>query len=191
MTEVNHDCKKLHKTFTSTVYRTMADFQTHGEAASVESSIYDEDGGIISSEFMEPSLHGDTIDEVEEVHKMAHRETIGVRVWKLLLVGTLVTTAALVSTGTYVLLEQEEEDDFKENVSVASCESETKPPLAADIPRCPSLILTSQTSFLFPHPTVQYLCQKRRRYILCPCGRSLLGVPVHVQLVLCGFESDW
>jgi hypothetical protein len=56
-------------------------------------------------------------DEVKEVEEMARRETLDVRVWRLLVLLAFVLTSVMVSTGTYVILQDKQEDDFVNSVS--------------------------------------------------------------------------
>jgi hypothetical protein len=73
----------------------------------------------VSSEFGEPSEKDeDQIDEVKEVHKLAQKETTRVRMGKLLVLVSILAAAALVSTGTYIFLKKEEDDDYNDSVSI-------------------------------------------------------------------------
>ena len=81
---------------------------------SVSSNFYHED----DEEFLEEGgTRSEKRDELDEIKKMAQRETTRVRVWKGILLVVLGVTAALVTAGTYRILEQEEEEDFETAVS--------------------------------------------------------------------------
>lgn len=56
-------------------------------------------------------------DEVKEVEAMAKSETNTLRAWKLIVVLSIIITATLVSTATYLFLQQDEESNYKESVS--------------------------------------------------------------------------
>jgi hypothetical protein len=53
----------------------------------------------------------------KEVEQLARRETIDVRVWRLVVLAAMVGTATMVSTGAYIFLRKQEHDDFVESVS--------------------------------------------------------------------------
>ena len=81
---------------------------------SVSSNFYHEE----EEEFLEEgATRSEKRDELDEIKKMAQRETTRVRVWKGILLVVLGVTAALVTAGTYRILEQEEEEDFETAVS--------------------------------------------------------------------------
>jgi hypothetical protein len=83
-----------------------------------------EDEEVMSSEFGGPSeIEEEERDEVKEVHKLAQRETARVRMGKLLVLVSILATAALVSTGTYIFLKKEEDDDYNNSVSIPICTS--------------------------------------------------------------------
>jgi hypothetical protein len=85
----------------------------------------DEEEGM-SSAFGEPSeKEEDERDEVKEVHKLAQKETARVRMGKLLVLVSILATAALVSTGTYIFLKKEEDDDYNNSVSIPICRAPT------------------------------------------------------------------
>jgi hypothetical protein len=52
-------------------------------------------------------------DQVKEVEEMAKRETKNMRAWKLVVSLTVLVTAILVSTGTYIFLEGDENSSFE------------------------------------------------------------------------------
>jgi hypothetical protein len=76
----------------------------------------------VSSEFGEKSDDEEDEpkerDEVKEVKRLAHKETSHVRLGKLLVLVSILATAALVSTGTYIVLKDQEDDDFTHSVSI-------------------------------------------------------------------------
>jgi hypothetical protein len=78
-----------------------------------------DDEGEMSSAFDEPSeKEEDERDEVKEVHKLAQKETARVRMGKLLVLVSILATAALVSTGTYIFLKKEEDADYNKSVRI-------------------------------------------------------------------------
>jgi hypothetical protein len=80
----------------------------------------------MSSAFGEPSeKEEDERDEVKEVHKIAQKETARVRMGKLLVLVSILASAALVSTGTYIILKKEEDDDYNNSVSIQICTAPT------------------------------------------------------------------
>jgi hypothetical protein len=54
-------------------------------------------------------------DQVKEVQEMAKRETNKLRAWKFVVSLTVLVTATVVSTGTYIFLEGDELSNFKES----------------------------------------------------------------------------
>jgi hypothetical protein len=54
-------------------------------------------------------------DQVKEVQEMAKRETKTMRAWKFVVSLTVLVTAIVVSTGTYIFLEGDEQSSFKES----------------------------------------------------------------------------
>jgi hypothetical protein len=54
-------------------------------------------------------------DQVKEVEEMARIETKNMRAWKLLVFLTILATATLVSTGTYIFLKGDEDSSFEES----------------------------------------------------------------------------
>jgi ABC-type Zn2+ transport system substrate-binding protein/surface adhesin len=61
---------------------------------------------------------GSDRDETEEINKLIRKESKDVLMWREIVTGMLVITAALVTITTYVLLSREEVDDFTHGVSV-------------------------------------------------------------------------
>jgi hypothetical protein len=54
-------------------------------------------------------------DQVKEVEEMAKRETKNMRVWKCVVSLTVLVTAILVSTGTYIFLKGDDDSNFKDS----------------------------------------------------------------------------
>jgi hypothetical protein len=54
-------------------------------------------------------------DQVKEVEDMAKRETKNMRVWKVVVSLTVLVTAILVSTGTYIFLKGDEDSNFEDS----------------------------------------------------------------------------
>jgi hypothetical protein len=84
---------------------------------SVISNGYSTDDGIGSSVGDDMGQLSDARDEVKEVHKRARKETTRVRMGKLLVLLSILVTAALVSAGTYILLKKDEDDAYEDSVS--------------------------------------------------------------------------
>ena len=55
-------------------------------------------------------------DALQEVRAVAKSEYEGVRLWKLIVLLLMAITAVLVSTGTYIFLRREEDDDYTDSV---------------------------------------------------------------------------
>jgi hypothetical protein len=84
-----------------------------------QTNFSEDDEEEMSSAFGEPSeKEEDERDEVKEVHKLAQKETARVRMGKLLVLVSILATAALVSTGTYIFLKKEEDADYNKSVSI-------------------------------------------------------------------------
>jgi hypothetical protein len=75
-----------------------------------------EDDGEDHSEKSETEAESDR-DETEEINKLIRKESKDVLMWREIVTGMLVITAALVTITTYVLLSREEVDDFTHSVS--------------------------------------------------------------------------
>ena len=56
-------------------------------------------------------------DEVREIKQWSSRDTRRIRLWRFLVTMSIVATAAAVTATTYILLKQEETDDFETAVS--------------------------------------------------------------------------
>jgi hypothetical protein len=54
--------------------------------------------------------------QIKEVQEMAKRETRIMLWWKLVVVVTILATAATVSTGAYIFLKDDQESNYKESV---------------------------------------------------------------------------
>jgi hypothetical protein len=54
----------------------------------------------------------------KEVEQLARKETTDVRVWRLVVMAAMVGAATLVSTGGYLFLRNEEDNDFVKSVSI-------------------------------------------------------------------------
>jgi hypothetical protein len=89
-------------------------FQRQASVLSMESS---DESEIASSADANQADEMDTTerDQVKEVEDMARIETKNMRAWKLVVFLTIVATATLVSTGTYIFLKDDEDSDFKES----------------------------------------------------------------------------
>lgn len=59
-------------------------------------------------------------DEEKEIQKIIRKETKDVLLWREIVTGMLVITAALVTVTAYIFLSREELDDFKSGVSKSS-----------------------------------------------------------------------
>jgi hypothetical protein len=88
-----------------------------GDDMSVISNGYSTDDGIGSSVGDGTGQLSDARDEVKEVHKRARKETTRVRMGKLLVLLSILVTAAIVSAGTYILLKKDEDDAYEDSVS--------------------------------------------------------------------------
>jgi hypothetical protein len=56
----------------------------------------------------------------KEVEQLARKETTDVRVWRLVVMAAMAGAATLVSTGGYLFLRKEEDNDFVKSVSIWS-----------------------------------------------------------------------
>jgi len=83
------------------------DRQTHSYVDTVD------EGSVLES----CTENGNDRDEVKEVLKLAKKETARVRVWRLIVLVTLLITGAVLSTFTYKFLKDEQHEDFKDAVS--------------------------------------------------------------------------
>jgi hypothetical protein len=88
-----------------------------GDSMSVISNGFSTDDGIGSSVGDGTGQLSDARDEVKEVHRLARKETTRVRIGKMLVLLSILVTAAIVSAGTYILLKKEEDDAYEDSVS--------------------------------------------------------------------------
>ena len=56
-------------------------------------------------------------DEIKEVKRLASQDTKRIRLWRFVVMITILATAAAVTASTYTLLKDEETDDFETAVS--------------------------------------------------------------------------
>jgi hypothetical protein len=96
-------------------------FAMKDEIVSVISSEHSKDDSFGSSDGDHMSQPSADRDEVKEVQRLAHKETSHVRMGKLLVLVSILATAALVSTGTYIVLKDQEDDDYTDSVSIENC----------------------------------------------------------------------
>ncbi len=82
-----------------------------GDDASEYSSVDGSSNGVPQANEMETTQK----DQVKEVQEMAKRETKNMRVWKFVVSLTVLVTAILVSAGTYIFLEGDEDSNFEES----------------------------------------------------------------------------
>jgi len=87
------------------------------------SYVFDEDDVSVSEETEgqssnvgEMPLEGER-DEVKEVQNFAKRETTRVQLWRLVVLLMIICTGAGVTTLTYILLREEDKEDFETTVS--------------------------------------------------------------------------
>lgn len=59
-------------------------------------------------------------DEIKEIERLSHKETTVIRTWRIVLLALLLLTAVSVTTVTYLLLKQKDENAYKALVSVLS-----------------------------------------------------------------------
>jgi hypothetical protein len=79
-------------------------------------SEYSSDESLISTAVNEENEMDTTQKEqVKEVQEMAKKETKNMRVWKVVVSITVLLTAILVSTGTYIFLEGDEDSNFEDS----------------------------------------------------------------------------
>jgi hypothetical protein len=92
--------------------------QSDDESASFSGENHSFDGSVVGSA-SEPN-EGDEMnptqkDQVKEVQDMAKRETNNMRFWKVVVCITILAIATVVSSGTWIFLKGEEEDNFKDS----------------------------------------------------------------------------
>jgi hypothetical protein len=99
-----------------------------GDLQSVASEDSDDDDDRSTSSFVDDEDHSEKSeteaesdrDETEEINKLIRKESKDVLMWREIVTGMLVITAALVTITTYVLLSREEVDDFTHGVSIGN-----------------------------------------------------------------------
>jgi hypothetical protein len=99
------------------------------QSVASEDSDDDDDDDRSTSSFVEDEDHSEKSeteaesdrDETEEINKLIRKESKDVLMWREIVTGMLVITAALVTITTYVLLSREEVDDFTRAVSADGC----------------------------------------------------------------------
>lgn len=73
---------------------------------------------------LDETSHGAGVGDLEEenkeceVKKLAQNETKQIWIWKVLVVMLIILTAAMVSAGSYIFLERNEEEHFEDSVSI-------------------------------------------------------------------------
>jgi len=84
----------------------------HSDCVGFEESIFgsSSSGSVVEDDASER-------DEVKEVQKLAKTETARVRVWRMVVLATVLITGAVVSTLTFKFLISEQDDDYKDAVS--------------------------------------------------------------------------
>ena len=91
------------------------------------------------------NANGEKVEAVREVKNATKRELWGVRIWKALFLLVALTTASLVTAGTYVILKDEEDKGYETSVSLYLI-SDKELGLVADL--TPWLSFFSSTSSL-------------------------------------------
>ena len=86
--------------------------------------VEEEDGGdnmsVVSSQGIGGATNAENPeerDEVREIKQWSSRDTRRIRLWRFLVTMSIVATAAAVTATTYLLLKQEETNDFETAVS--------------------------------------------------------------------------
>jgi t-SNARE complex subunit (syntaxin) len=72
----------------------------------------------MSSEFLEETEQANGEKETCEVKEMDSKAAKKVRIWKILVILVIVVTATLVSTGSYIFLQRNEDKGFEDAVSL-------------------------------------------------------------------------
>ena len=73
------------------------------------------DGG--SSTYLDDTDNETERDEIQELQKYSRKDTIRIRVWRMVMAAVLLTTACAVTLTTYRLLKQELKRAFRDGVS--------------------------------------------------------------------------
>jgi len=71
--------------------------------------------------FTESSNLSEERDEIQEIRKQSQRETAQVRVWRIMVTLALLATAVAVTVTTYILLVNQEDENFRNVVSITLC----------------------------------------------------------------------
>jgi len=71
--------------------------------------------------FTESSNLSEERDEIQEIRKQSQRETAQVRVWRIMVTLALLATAVAVTVTTYILLVNQEDENFRNVVSRTLC----------------------------------------------------------------------
>jgi hypothetical protein len=69
-----------------------------------------------SASNFDPGLHQNEKEELLQISRIAQKETRNLWLWKVALVGLMLTTAGLVSAGTYMFINDAQEKDFVDGV---------------------------------------------------------------------------
>lgn len=102
----------------STVLRRLQPASAASDSSDVEaSSIESMTGDHTEQEKLEETNLVEDSDHWQAVHDMAKRETKSIRVWRLVVILTLLVLGACISTLVYTILRAEEESDFNDTVS--------------------------------------------------------------------------
>jgi hypothetical protein len=98
------------------------------------------------------------LEHVKEIEAMAENETKTVGFWKFFVVATIVTTAAMVASGTYIFLNNENESNFEQSVST-TLNKPINTSLTINAPSIETLVSYTCTNALVVHFTVLFLCE--------------------------------
>jgi hypothetical protein len=69
----------------------------------------------------DPVLHQNEKEELQQITRIAQNETRNLWLWKIALLGLMLVTAGLVSTGTYMFINDAQEKDFVDGVRRLLC----------------------------------------------------------------------
>jgi hypothetical protein len=67
----------------------------------------------------DPGLHQNEKEELQQITRIAQNETRNLWLWKIALLGLMLITAGLVSAGTYVFINDAQENDFVDGVRIS------------------------------------------------------------------------
>jgi hypothetical protein len=97
----------------------MSQSQGDDESGSVSSADNSFDDSVIGSASTQnegdDEMNPTQKDQVKEVQDMAKKETNNMRFWKVVVCITILATATIVSSGTWIFLRREEDDSFKDS----------------------------------------------------------------------------